>query len=209
MQTKVIGIAGGTASGKSSIVALLKHRLGDKAVVLCQDAYYKAFADKTLAERKDINFDHPDVIEWSRLEEDLLRLKSGETIQQPVYDYVQYTRREETKELSARPIILLEGLLILWSPEIRRHMDLKVFVETDDDERLIRRILRDTKERGRSLDSILKQYQNSVKPMHEAFIAPSRRYADIIIPHGVENTEGVNILWQRTLSWLKELEHEQ
>ncbi len=194
MGTKVIGIAGGSASGKTSIVRLLAEGLGECGQVIHQDAYYKPFADMTLEERKKQNFDHPDSFDIDLLCGDLDRLRHGQPVEMPVYDYTNYTRSADVELVLPHPVILVEGLLILWYPQLRELCDLKIYVDAEDDERLIRRILRDTEERGRSLESVLDQYRATVKPMHEQFIAPSKKFADIIIPRGVENERGIEIL---------------
>lgn len=194
MDTYCIGIAGGTASGKTSIVKLLENELCDRGQVIYMDAYYRAFSELSLAERKKMNFDHPDSFDADGLVRDVLALKSGQAIRMPVYDYVDFTRAETTILVEPHPVIIVEGLLVFWYPELRNLLDLKIFVDTPDDERLIRRIRRDISERGRSLESILTQYQQTVRPMHEQFIGPSKAFADIILPRGAENTNGVRLV---------------
>lgn len=201
MNTKIIGIAGGSASGKTSIVKILKQHLGNKAQVIFLDAYYRGFEELPLEERKQLNFDHPDSFESDRLVRDLQQLKRGQAIEMPIYDYVAYARKAHTTTVQPHEVILVEGLLVLYYPELRDLFDLKVYVETDSDERLIRRIVRDTIKRGRTLDSVLQQYQSTVKPMHEQFIAPSKKHADIIIPTGARNERGVELL----LNYAKQL----
>ncbi len=194
MQTYFIGIAGGTASGKTTIVQRLNEVLADKGQIIYLDAYYYAFSDKTLAERKQLNYDHPDSFDFDALVEDIKKLKAGHPIQMPVYDYVDFTRSKSFVTVEPHPVIIVEGMLVLWYPQLRELLDLKVYIDTPADERLIRRIRRDTKERGRSVDSILDQYQETVRPMHEQFIGPSKKHADLIIPRGAENQNGVRIL---------------
>ena len=194
MTTKIIGIAGGTASGKTSIVKILKDELGSKAQVIYLDAYYRSFDELPFEERIKANFDHPDSFEVERLIRDLKDLKSGKAIEMPIYDYVGYTRQSDTIHIEPQEVILVEGLLILYYPQLRELFDLKVFVQTDSDERLIRRIRRDTMKRERTLESVLEQYQTTVKPMHEQFIEPSKKHADIIIPTGARNQRGVGLL---------------
>ena len=194
MHTYFIGLAGGTASGKTTIVNMLNEDLADKGQIIYLDSYYHAFDDKSLEERKQLNYDHPDSFDFDALVKDIRQLKAGNPIQMPVYDYVGFTRSEKCITINPCPVIIVEGMLVLWYPPLRELLDLKVFIDTADDERLIRRIKRDTMERGRSLDSILDQYQTTVKPMHEQFIGPSKKYADIIIPRGAENEKGVRIL---------------
>lgn len=204
MHTYFIGIAGGTSSGKTTIVRMLRDVLADKGQVIYLDSYYHAFSEKTLTERKMLNYDHPDSFDFDELVEDIRKLKAGRTIHMPVYDYVSFTRSGKFTDIDPCPIIIVEGMLVLWHPELRDLLDLKIYIDTPDDERLIRRIRRDTKERGRSLDSILEQYQATVRPMHEQFIGPSKKYADIIIPRGAENENGVRILKEHIKSMLKE-----
>lgn len=194
MNTKIIGIAGGSASGKTSIVKILKDELKEKAQIIYLDAYYKGFEELTLEERKKLNFDHPQSFEADRLVKDLVALKRGQAIEMPIYDYVAYERKQETTPVVPHEVILVEGLLVLYYPDLRELLDLKVYVETDSDERLIRRIRRDTIKRGRTLESVLDQYQDTVKPMHEQFIEPSKKHADIIIPTGARNQRGVGLL---------------
>ena len=158
--------------------------------------------DKTLEERAKLNYDHPKSFETSKLIEDIKILKSGKAVDLPIYDYTMHTRSKETMRVYPKPVIIVEGILILEDARLRELMDLKVYVDTDADERLIRRILRDTKERGRSLESILTQYQNTVKPMHEEFIEPSKKHADIIIPRGGENTPAIEMLVQHLKTFL-------
>lgn len=194
MNTKIIGVAGGSASGKTSIVKILKDDLGDKAQVIYLDSYYRGFAELSLEERKQLNFDHPESFEADRLVRDLKDLKVGRAIDMPIYDYVAYERKAATSWVEPHEVILIEGLLVLYYPDLRELLDLKVYVATDSDERLIRRIKRDTIKRGRTLESVLQQYQATVKPMHEQFVEPSKKHADIIIPTGARNQRGVGLL---------------
>ena len=202
----VVGIAGGSASGKTTIVEKLKEQFKDEIVMISHDFYYWANDDKTLEERAKLNYDHPKSFETSKLIEDIKILKSGKAVDLPIYDYTMHTRSKETlrailtKRFSSK--LIIEGILILEDPKLRELMDLKVYVDADADERLIRRILRDTKKRGRSLESILTQYQNTVKPMHEEFIEPSKKHADIIIPRGGENTPAIQMLVQHLKTFL-------
>ncbi|MEI8199514.1 MAG: uridine kinase [Eubacteriales bacterium] len=203
MHTYFIGLAGGTASGKTTIVRMLDDVLSDKGQIIYLDSYYHSFSDKTLEERKQLNYDHPDSFDFEALVKDIKSLKAGKSIQMPVYDYVGFTRSEDCVAVDPCPVIIVEGMLVLWYPELRELLDLKIYIDTADDERLIRRIRRDTQERGRSLSSILDQYQTTVKPMHEQFIGPSKKYADIIIPRGAENENGVRILKEHIRTTLK------
>lgn len=203
MNTKIIGIAGGSASGKTSIVKILKDELDDKAQVIYLDSYYKGFEELSLEDRKKLNFDHPASFEADRLVRDLKALKNGQSIEMPIYDYVAYERKQETTHVEPHDVILVEGLLVLYYPDLRDLFDLKVYVETDSDERLVRRIRRDTIKRGRTLESVLNQYQDTVKPMHEQFIEPSKKHADVIVPTGARNQRGVSLL----LNFARQLVH--
>ena len=190
----IVGIAGGSASGKTTIVNNIKELFKNDIELISHDNYYLSNDDKTMEERVKLNYDHPSSFDTDKMIEDVKKLKAGEVIYRPVYDYTQHTRAEEVVEVQPKKVIILEGILILEDPRLRDLMDIKVFVDTDADERLMRRILRDTKERGRSVESVLSQYVTTVKPMHEQFVEPSKKYADIIIPRGGENTTGIHIL---------------
>lgn len=190
----VIGIAGGSASGKTTIINKLKDKFKDEIVMISHDFYYWGNDDKTMEERVKLNYDHPKSFETSKLIEDVKKLKNKEAVDIPIYDFTIHTRKKETLRIYPKSVIIVEGILILEDPKLRELMDIKVYVDTDADERLIRRILRDTKERGRSVESILTQYTETVKPMHEEFVEPSKKHADIIIPRGGENTPAITIL---------------
>jgi uridine kinase len=200
----VVGIAGGSASGKTTIVNRIREKFGDDIVVISHDSYYKAHNDLSYDERSRLNYDHPSSFDTELLIEDVKKLKRGEEIDIPVYDYAIHNRSEQTVHVVPKPVILLEGILILENKELRDLMDVKVFVDTDADERLMRRIRRDTIERARSVDSVLTQYGETVKPMHEQFIEPSKKYADLIIPRGGENLTGINIFTEHLQSMLRE-----
>ena len=200
----IVGIAGGSASGKTTIVNRIREKFGDDIVVISHDSYYKAHNDLSYDERSRLNYDHPSSFDTERLIEDVKKLKNGEEVDIPVYDYAIHNRSEQTIHIKPKPVILLEGILILENKELRDLMDVKVFVDTDADERLMRRIRRDTIERARSVDSVLTQYSQTVKPMHEQFIEPSKKYADLIIPRGGENLTGINIFTEHLQSMLKE-----
>lgn len=201
----LIGIAGGSGSGKTLVAKRIFDELGsDKVVIIQQDSYYKDLGHLTLEERKSQNFDHPDSFDHVFLTRQLKDLLSGKSIDQPVYDYGIHSRRAETRRIGEQVIIVLEGILILHEPKIRNLMDIKVYVDTDDDVRLIRRIRRDVTERGRSLISILDQYENSVRPMHLQFIEPTKRYADIIIPEGGYNLVAIDLLKTKIRALLAE-----
>ncbi|WP_022774399.1 uridine kinase [Butyrivibrio sp. AE2015] len=190
----IVGIAGGTASGKTTIVRMIKEKFGDDIVVINHDSYYKAHNDLSYEDRTRLNYDHPESFDTDLLIEDVKKLKNNIAIDVPVYDYTIHNRADQTVHVVPKKVIILEGILILENKELRDLMDIKVFVETDADERLMRRIRRDMVERARSIDSILKQYTETVKPMHEQFVEPSKKYADIIIPRGGENITGISIL---------------
>jgi uridine kinase len=200
----VVGIAGGSASGKTTIVNRIREKFGDDIVVISHDSYYKAHNDLSYDERSRLNYDHPSSFDTELLIEDVKKLKRGEEIDIPVYDYAIHNRSDQTVHVVPKPVILLEGILILENKELRDLMDVKVFVDTDADERLMRRIRRDTIERARSVDSVLTQYGETVKPMHEQFIEPSKKYADLIIPRGGENLTGINIFTEHLQSMLRE-----
>lgn len=190
----VVGVAGGSASGKTTIVKKLENFFGNDIAVLSHDNYYKAHDEMPFEERCRLNYDHPDSFESERLAEDVRRLIKGHAINIPVYDYCNHNRSAETVTVEPKQVIIIEGFLVLENRELRDLMDIKVYVDTDADERLMRRIQRDMVERGRSIESIIKQYSETVKPMHEEFVEPSKKYADIIIPRGGENVPGINML---------------
>ncbi|MDO5033703.1 MAG: uridine kinase [Eubacteriales bacterium] len=190
----LVGIAGGSASGKTTIIKRLKDIFQDDITLISHDYYYWAHDDLSLEERARLNYDHPQAFETNQLIRDLASLKRGQAVEVPIYDFTLHTRRKEKLRIAAKPVILVEGILILEESKLRDLFDLKVFVDTDADERLLRRIVRDTKERGRSLESVLQQYMTTVKPMHEEFVEPSKKYADVIIPRGGENAPAVRML---------------
>ena len=194
MNPIIIGIAGGTGSGKTTLVNKLKSDLGDEVVTLCHDFYYKSNDHLVLEERKKLNYDHPNSFDTEMMIQDIKSLKQGRTIQRPVYDFVAHTRAEETVCVEPKKVIIVEGILILENRQLLNELDIKVFVDTDADVRIIRRIVRDVKERGRDLDSVINQYLNTVKIMHEEFVEPSKRKADIIIPEGGHNKVAVSML---------------
>ncbi len=200
MDVKIVAVAGGSASGKSSIVKFLDDYFVDDLFVIGHDNYYKAHDDLPFEQRQKLNYDEPSAFDNDLFYDHLKKIKNGETIMMPTYDYTQHTRSKETIEVKPTKIILIEGILVLYDKKIRDLTDTKVFVDADSDVRLKRRILRDTKERARSLDSVLNQYIHQVKPMHEKYVEPSKKYADIIIPRGAKNTRGIEIL-------IKHIEH--
>ncbi len=199
----VVGIAGGSASGKTTIVSQIKEAFGDDIVVISHDSYYKAHDELPFDERSRLNYDHPNSFDTELMVEDLKKLKNNQEIDIPVYDYTIHNRTDQTVHVIPKKVIIVEGILILENADLRDMMDIKVFVETDADERLMRRIRRDVSERGRSVDSILNQYAQTVKPMHEQFVEPSKKYADLIIPRGGENLTGINILMEHLKSMLQ------
>lgn len=192
-----IGIAGGTGSGKTTITRLLGERFGKDVSVIYYDNYYKAHDDLTYDERAKINYDCPDAFDTELFLEDVAKLKRGEDVLCPVYDYTVHNRSNQTLLIKSAPVILLEGILLLSDERIRKLLDIKIFVDTDADVRILRRIMRDVKERKRSLESVVEQYLTTVKPMHEMYVEPSKRYANIIIPEGGHNMVAVNMLMER------------
>jgi uridine kinase len=191
----VVGIAGGTGSGKTTVVNRIVSLLPPgEVVVIPQDSYYYDNSDMPLEERQEINFDHPSSIEFDLLVEHVRKLKEGNVIEQPIYSYLTCTRAKETISITPRHVIIIEGILVLANPDLRDLMDVKVFVDADPDDRLSRVILRDIVERGRSLNKVLERYEKTVKPMYHQFIEPTKRYADIIVPQGGNNSVAINIL---------------
>ncbi|NLB67729.1 MAG: uridine kinase [Bacteroidales bacterium] len=191
----IIGIAGGTGSGKTTVVKKLSERLHNKVVVIPQDSYYKDQSHLPMEVRQELNFDHPDAIDFKLLVQQLKELKEGKIIEQPVYSYITCSRSTtETVKVSPAPVIIVEGILIFTCKELRELMDIMVYVDADDDDRLIRVISRDIMERGKSVEKVMERYQKTVKPMHLQFIAPSKRYADIILPQGGHNKVAINML---------------
>lgn len=180
----VVGIAGGTASGKTTLTRQLASRLGKDVTVIEHDSYYRAYHELSFEERTKLNYDHPDIYETELLVEHLAALRRGETVEVPVYDYSIYDRSDKTVTVAPAPVVVVEGILILADAALREQMDIKIFVDAEADVRILRRALRDGRERGRSLESVAAQYLATVKPMHEAFVEPSKRYADIIVPSG-------------------------
>jgi len=197
MRPLIIGIAGGSGSGKTTLVERLCEQFGEDVSVLTHASYYTPRPDLTDEERDSLNLDHPASFDTDRLISDLEDLIAGKTVQVPVYDFAIQDRLEETRSLSPTKIILVEGMLILENKALRNLLDIKLFVDTDDDVRLLRRILRDTRERGRTLDEVAERYLATVKPMHQQFVEPSKRYADVIIPEGGENAVALLMLIQR------------
>ena len=193
----VIGIAGGSGSGKTTITRRLMQRFGNDVSVIYHDNYYKAHHDMPFEEREKLNYDHPNAFDTELLVKAVRDLKAGKSIECPIYDYTIHDRLERTVTIRPARVILVEGILIFASPELCREMDIKIFVDTDADVRIIRRISRDVRDRGRSLDSVVNQYLTTVKPMHEQFVEPSKRNADIIVPEGGMNQVALDMVMER------------
>lgn len=185
--TLVIGIAGGTGSGKTTLMKNLVSRFDDCVTVLSHDNYYKRRDDLSFEERCRINYDEPEALETSLMARHLELLRQGQAIDCPVYDFTQHNRSSETIRIAPKPVIIVEGILIFENPQLRDLMDIKIFVDTDADVRLCRRIKRDVNKRGRTLESVLQQYQQTVKPMHEKYVEPSKKYANLVVPEGGKN----------------------
>lgn len=191
----IVGIAGGTGSGKTTFARALQNAIADDSVIISQDSYYGAHSELSFDQRLKINYDHPDAFEDELLVAHLKQLRAGEQIDVPVYDFTAYTRSDETITVHPQLIVIVEGILVLANPQLREEFDLKVFVDTDPDVRILRRLIRDVEERGRTLSSVHDQYLATVKPMHEAFVEPSKKYADLIVPEG-----GFNIVALETVA---------
>jgi len=191
----IIGIAGGTGSGKTTVVNQILNELPlDEVCVLSQDSYYNETKNLSYEERTKINFDHPKAIDFNLLVSHLMDLKKGKTINQPVYSFVTHNRTIDTLTTHPRKVVIVEGILIFNNPELRDLFDIKIFVHADTDERLIRRLKRDVEERGRDVNEVITRYQNTLKPMHQQFIEPTKNYADIIIPNDRHNTVAIDIV---------------
>lgn len=204
MDTILIGIAGGTGSGKTTLADKLVDSFGSQEVtVIRQDNYYKRHDDMDFEQRTRLNYDHPDAFDMDLFYEHIVLLKQGKPVEIPVYDYTIHNRSEETILVNPTPVIVLEGFMLFVEKRLCDLMDIKVFVDTDADVRILRRIVRDVKERGRSLESVISQYLTTVKPMHEQFVEPSKRHADIIVPEGGENQVALEMLIERVNKHLK------
>lgn len=203
MEVMVIGIAGGTGSGKTTLTKRLVERFGSDVSVLNHDNYYKAHDDMPFEERCKLNYDHPDSFDTDLLVRDLRLLKAGQSIQCPTYDYTVHNRSDVTVEVKPAKVVIVEGILIFENQALRDQMDVKLFVDTDADVRILRRLVRDVKERGRSLDSVVGQYLTTVKPMHEAFVEPSKKHADLIVPEGGQNLVALEMIVQRVEGHIK------
>ncbi|WP_206459752.1 uridine kinase [Anaerovorax sp. IOR16] len=199
----VIGIAGGTGSGKSTLIDRIKNEFDNAVSILSHDFYYKRHDELPFEDREKLNYDHPDAFDTDLMIEHIIALKKGKTILRPVYDFVIHNRTKETISVEPKKVILVEGILIFENKQLRDLFDIKVFVDTDADVRIIRRILRDVSDRGRSLESVIHQYLTTVKLMHEEFVEPSKKYADIIVPEGGYNVVALQMLNERIKSLLK------
>lgn len=196
----IIGIAGGTGSGKSTLAENIRKEFANNITMLSHDYYYKSHSNLSFDERKKLNFDHPDAFDTDLLIEHLTKLKNGEIIYRPNYSFVDYIREEQTFKVIPKKVILLDGILIFENKELRDMMDIKIFVDTDADIRFIRRLVRDVRDRGRTLESVIEQYTTTVKPMHEQFVEPSKKYADIIVPEGGYNHVALNMIIEKIRS---------
>ena len=204
-KTILIGIAGGTGSGKTSVAnAILAEFSPSEVVLIQQDSYYKDLKHLHIDERATVNFDHPDAVDFNELGEDLQSIIAGKTAKIPIYDFNTHTRTHETLTIENHHIIVLEGILALFDEKIRNMMDIKLYVDTPDDIRIIRRIKRDINKRGRTFESVIEQYYNTVRPMHEQFVEPSKKYANIIIPEGAHNKVAIDIIRTKIVSILLE-----
>ena len=200
----VIGVAGGTGSGKSTLVKRLQEAFpSDEVATLCHDFYYKSYNNLTYEERTKLNYDHPQSFDTEMMVEHIKALKNGVPIEHPVYSFVEHNRTKETVRVMPSKVLIIDGILIFENKELRDQMDMKVYVDTDADLRLARRLLRDVRERGRSMESVVEQYVTTVKPMHEEFVEPSKKYADVIIPEGGFNSVAVYMLIENIKSLIR------
>ncbi|MBH31043.1 MAG: uridine kinase [Candidatus Marinimicrobia bacterium] len=200
----LIGIGGGTGSGKTSFAKNLLTEFDEgEMIILEQDAYYKDLAHVSFEERTERNFDHPDAIDFDLLKEHLQSLLHDQSIEMPIYDFSTHTRQPETRTVDVHRAILLEGIMVLTDEELRNMMTIKIYVETDSDVRFLRRLQRDIKERGRTVDDVIQQYESTVRPMHEQFVEITKKYADIILPEGGENAVAVDLIQTKIQSLLK------
>ena len=200
----LIGIAGGSASGKTTLANQISKAFNDEVLVICQDDYYKPLDHLSLKEREEFNFDHPDAIDFELLYNHLSLLKNNRTIQIPVYDFSINTRTKNTISINPKKIVIVEGILLFWEKRLRDAFDIKLYVATDDDIRLLRRLERDIKERGRTFENVKKQYFSTVAPMHRLFVEPSMRYSDFIIPGGINNHIAIQFIIDNLKNHLKQ-----
>ena len=195
MKTTFIGVAGGTGSGKTTVALIIRENLGDqKTAIISMDSYYRDFPGLTLEERKKINYDHPSVFDVELLEKHLKDLNEGKSIELPIYSFDRYERTGKFETIHPKPIIIVEGILLFYYDNIRNYFTIKIFVDTDPDVRIIRRIKRDVQERDRTLESVIEQYMNTVRPMHIQFVEPTKQFSDIIIPRGGKNEIAMDII---------------
>nr|WP_188845394.1 uridine kinase [Thermus composti] len=202
----VIGIAGGTASGKTTLARSLAEALGERVALLPMDHYYKDLSHLPFQERLQVNYDHPEALDLDLYLAHVQALLRGEAVEMPLYDFQAYTRSPLRKRVQPAPVVILEGILVLYPEELRRLMDLKVFVDADADERFIRRLERDVRERGRSFEGVIAQYREKVKPMHLFFVEPTKRHADVILPGGGQNPVALEMLRAKALARLEQME---
>jgi uridine kinase len=194
----IIGIAGGTGSGKTTVARAIHDRVGKERIEwISHDSYYRDFEGLTPEERHHINFDHPDSLETELLARHLDVLAKGAAVEVPIYDFTTHSRKDDTQRVEPRRVIIVEGILVLAEPELRKRIDIKLFVDTPPDIRFMRRLVRDIKTRGRTMESVIEQYLTTVRPMHEEFVEPSKRYADLIIPEGGENLVAIDAIIAR------------
>ncbi|HLZ20584.1 MAG TPA: uridine kinase [Ktedonobacterales bacterium] len=206
----VVGVAGGTGAGKTTVTRAIMEAVGhERAAELEEDAYYREYHNFSEAQRTAINWDHPDAIEVELLLDHIHQLLDGRAIERPVYDFAAYARSPQTIRIAPKPVIIVEGILLFVEPRLRDLFDVKVFVDTDADLRFIRRLLRDVRDRGRTVESVVNQYMSTVRPMHVAFVEPSKRYADIIVPEGGENLVAIELLRSAILHLLRRDPSEQ
>ncbi|MCU5746425.1 uridine kinase [Staphylococcus sp. SQ8-PEA] len=202
--TTIIGIAGGSGSGKTSVTTeIMKNLQGHSVALIAQDYYYKDQSHLSFEERLETNYDHPFAFDNDLLIGNLLQLKNGETVEIPTYDYTRHTRSKETITFEPKDVIIVEGIFALENKELRDLMDVKLYVDTDADLRILRRLMRDTKERGRTMDSVINQYLNVVRPMHNQFIEPTKKFADVIIPEGGSNKVAIDIITTKIKSHIR------
>ncbi len=206
----VIGIAGGTGSGKTSVARNISLTLADTISVVSieQDHYYRDQPHLSLVERSRLNYDHPDAIDFPLLIEQITKLLVGRPIDKPLYDFVRHARAEKTERIEPAEVVIIEGILVFHHPDLRRLLDLKIYVDTDADIRILRRVRRDMEERGRSFESIRRQYYETVRPMHLMYVEPSKRWADLIIPEGGENRVAIDVVTAKIRHWLGETDRQ-
>ena len=202
----VIGIAGGSGSGKTTLMKNIMNRFGDVVTVLSHDNYYRRHDELTYEQRCEINYDEPAALETDLMARHLIQLRNGQAIDCPVYDFTQHNRSDETIRIEPKNVIIVEGILIFENQPLRELMDIRIFVDTDADVRLCRRIKRDVNKRGRTLESVLQQYQQTVKPMHEKYVEPSKRFADVVVPEGGKNLVALDMIMGRIQRHLNEAE---